>query len=648
MAEVHPNDIGLATFEDVGDVQKLLTAAKNVVAAINEIYQNAGDKDNAFGVQLYVDGENNVIIGQNNIVYGNNNLIVGSNNIIIGDNHTVFTNGTKIYSAPNLYPYSYDPETGAFSYSVFEENFVPSVKVGDTVAVQLSFMWYDESYTDMVTVDTPLVITKIKEINEESQLLYLEDTSSFDITPPDETHTVLNMVIISSFIAINDIHKYSTTKSAGFVFGTGTANGLNSVSIGSAHAHADTSFAVNSSSVSGQNAAAFNSAIANADYSFGANWGKSHGNYSAALNSSSVYSPYSLGTGSNTRIYGRAYKCVYIDTYDHSVTVEPGQNLTGITGKSIIILTYNKMNPVIYREGTVDSVSGDVIKFKGISFEYDELNVEYLFPEIYVFIKDTLATYSTANMAGGTYTVACNKNSLAYGSYVRALADGAVVFGKNGNSNEPYSIALANGVSPQATGFAFKVLSDGSVHADAAYTTPCADYAEFFEWADGNPDNEDRAGYFVRLKGDKIVKCGDFEKALGVVSATPAIVGDSSKLHWKNKFVTDDFGRIIYHDVLVPEQKDEEGNIITEEHTEKQPMINPEWDKTKNYIPRSERPEWSAVGVLGKLIVYDDGTLSPGDICRPGEGGIAVKSIENGYSVLKRVAKDKVLIWFKG
>ena len=137
MAEVHPNDIGLATFEDVGDVQKLLTAAKNVVAAINEIYQNAGDKDNAFGVQLYVDGDNNVIIGQNNIVYGNNNLIVGSNNIIIGDNHTVFTNGTRIYSSPNLYPYSYDTETSALSYSVFEENFVPSVKVGDTVKLSV-------------------------------------------------------------------------------------------------------------------------------------------------------------------------------------------------------------------------------------------------------------------------------------------------------------------------------------------------------------------------------------------------------------------------------------------------------------------------------------------------------------------------------
>jgi len=51
--------------------------------------------------------------------------------------------------------------------------------------------------------------------------------------------------------------------------------------------------------------------------------------------------------------------------------------------------------------------------------------------------------------------------------------------------------------------------------------------------------------------------------------------------------------------------------------------------------------------VLGKLVVYDDGTLQSGDICRPGPNGIAVKSIENGYPVLKRVSEDKVLVWFK-
>ena len=87
---------------------------------------------------------------------------------------------------------------------------------------------------------------------------------------------------------------------------------------------------------------------------------------------------------------------------------------------------------------------------------------------------------------------------------------------------------------------------------------------------------------------------------------------------------------------------------MIEEHIETQPVINPAWNNDEEYIPRNKRPEWSAVGVLGKLIVYDDGTLNPGDICRCGNEGIAVKSVKNGYRVLKRISDDKIMIWFKG
>ena len=100
MADIHPNDIGLATYEDVGDVEKLKTAAKVVVDAINELYSTGGGgssggspsgggsaNGNTQGFeQIYVDGENNIIIGENNIVYGNNNLIIGSDNVINADN----------------------------------------------------------------------------------------------------------------------------------------------------------------------------------------------------------------------------------------------------------------------------------------------------------------------------------------------------------------------------------------------------------------------------------------------------------------------------------------------------------------------------------------------------------------------------------
>ena len=74
MPEIHPNDIGLATYDEVGNVQKLRTTAKNVVEAINELYQNGGNNSGSMGKQFYVDGEDNIIIGTDNIVKGNGNL----------------------------------------------------------------------------------------------------------------------------------------------------------------------------------------------------------------------------------------------------------------------------------------------------------------------------------------------------------------------------------------------------------------------------------------------------------------------------------------------------------------------------------------------------------------------------------------------
>ena len=104
MAEIHPNDIGLATFADVGDVEKLKTSAKNLVDALNEIYQNGTQGGgSAFGEQWYVDGENNIILGENNIVYGSNNLIIGSDNIIVGDGVNIIAAGKSIYNEAEVH-----------------------------------------------------------------------------------------------------------------------------------------------------------------------------------------------------------------------------------------------------------------------------------------------------------------------------------------------------------------------------------------------------------------------------------------------------------------------------------------------------------------------------------------------------------------
>ena len=138
MAEIHPNDIGLATFADVGDVEKLKTSAKNVVDALNEIYQN-GTQGGSFVEQWYVDGENNVIIGENNIVYGSNNLIIGSDNIIVGDNINIIASKKHRYNYLNIEFHYYDASTGKISYyTYYEEQTEMPLKVGDKLVISQS------------------------------------------------------------------------------------------------------------------------------------------------------------------------------------------------------------------------------------------------------------------------------------------------------------------------------------------------------------------------------------------------------------------------------------------------------------------------------------------------------------------------------
>lgn len=153
------------------------------------------------------------------------------------------------------------------------------------------------------------------------------------------------------------------------------------------------------------------------------------------------------------------------------------------------------------------------------------------------------------------------------------------------------------------------------------------DFSEFFEWFDGNPNNEDRVGYMVQLNGDKIELADSFEKCIGIISVTSAFVGNSCSLEWHGRYLKDDFGRIICEEI--------DGKQV--------PKINPNYDDSLEYIPRDRRKEWGNVGILGQILVRQDGTLEAGGYagCL---NGIATKSTDNkGYRVLK-IVSDKVAL----
>ena len=178
------------------------------------------------------------------------------------------------------------------------------------------------------------------------------------------------------------------------------------------------------------------------------------------------------------------------------------------------------------------------------------------------------------------------------------------------------------------------------------YSSSGADYAEMFEWFDGNIVNEDRIGKFVTLDGDKIkLATSQDDYILGVVSGNPSVIGDSHSDQWAYMFEQDIFGRPIYETVTIPEEKDDDGNIIVEEHTEEQLKVSKQYDNTQPYIARDKRKEWVAVGLLGKLICIDDGTAEINGYVRQNENSIATHSEEKTkYRVMKRIDETHIQI----
>ena len=216
-------------------------------------------------------------------------------------------------------------------------------------------------------------------------------------------------------------------------------------------------------------------------------------------------------------------------------------------------------------------------------------------------------------------------------------ADYVTVIGKKSKSptatgldvNTGDLFVVGSGLASGAKSNALRITANGQVLGTQAYAATGADYAEMFEWIDGNPDNEDRRGLFVTLDGEKIrLANANDDYIAGVVSATPSIVADAFTDDWQGKYVTDVFGARVL----------ENGAY----------KLSEGFDETldDNYTSRLERPEWACIGFVGKLVVCDDGSCQVNGYCKPSKNGIATAS-DTGYRVIKRIDENHVRILMK-
>lgn len=139
-------------------------------------------------------------------------------------------------------------------------------------------------------------------------------------------------------------------------------------------------------------------------------------------------------------------------------------------------------------------------------------------------------------------------------------------------------------------------LLDAYTRDSCTITSTDLSYAKVGKWADNNPDNEDRIGYFVSLSdGDNIVKADRNSKVLGVTVESPG---------FSNNFTKDKY--------------DENCNLLQ---------------------------QYDYVNFLGYSIVIDNNTCTVNGRCIPGDDGTAIPSnSDSGYRVIERIDDNRILI----
>ena len=259
---------------------------------------------------------------------------------------------------------------------------------------------------------------------------------------------------------------------------------------------------------------------------------------------------------------------------------------------------------------------------------------------------------------GFGFSLETSGNNTAIGHHNKSMTKSS----SSGTSGDAF--VIGNGTSSTRSN-AFRVTYSGAVYGKSTYHSTGADYAEYFEWEDGNPNTEDRRGLFVTWGNDGLVKlANEGDEILGVVSVTPSVVGNAYEDDWQGMYQTDIFGQplshIVHHDaeyvdIEMPDV-DDEGNELETTHIEHQLLheaydaeeyiLNPEYDSEQEYIPRSDRKEWAAVGLMGQLIVIDDGSCTVNGYCTVGSNGTATTS-DTGFKVLKRLDDTHIKVFIK-
>lgn len=389
--------------------------------------------------------------------------------------------------------------------------------------------------------------------------------------------------------------------------------------------------------------------------------GLTSGAYTTVLNGSgnTASNNFSLIGNGRSNTVSNAYSTVINGknnraTSTYTAVVNGANNLANASMATILTGNYNK----IYSIGNASSISGgfrnkitNSVSFIGngsnntisaiygaiVGGYYNSISASYGF--IGSGVYNAVSGIFSSSL-GGSHNTSSGSYSITLGGRNNTAShDHAIAIGKSAASDGTYRMVFAAGAG-NTIKFDF---ASGNGYFDGGADIGNADYAEYFEWADGNLNNEKRYGFAVSLIDNGKIEIGN-SNIIGIISSVPGIIGDSAELSWKNKYKTDEWGIIqqeeFYKYTIIRKNEknkneiiivwvDKEGNqyssevrnslektnkilknkfSFTEEEEANKKIIKIDlfsegYDPSKSYVPRSQRPEYTSVGLLGKLRV---------------------------------------------
>jgi hypothetical protein len=357
--------------------------------------------------------------------------------------------------------------------------------------------------------------------------------------------------------------------------------------------------------------------------------------------------------------------------------IYPATDNTGVVGSAASTwsngqFTSLTIDSTLNVRGAIDLEDSDILRF-GTSDDWElfhdgvhnymDLNVGNL------IVRDNTTTRFTFQRTTGRFEsgqLTWNHN----GSITPPSSGGAVAWNGNSGSGSTDFYNHRSSTGP-AGSFTFWESQSGSnvglariyasgalfIRSTISQNQNVADFAEMFEWEDGNPTNEDRRGktvIFDEVTG-KIRLATDGDIPFGAVSPHPSIVGNGFEEEWSGKYLRNIWGdyetqNFTIYKYEIPELNqqgepilDDDNNIVyikqevyshlidnsdsfefpedainTEISTADENgilheawVINPNYDPTLEYIPRSKRKEWAAIGILGQLLIFKDQPTAP-------------------------------------